>query len=311
MDTKNDVFLVSSVNQRVINGVAESLAPWAKGARVLVLAYPCHAYAVDTKGACLPANASASFDAKSDRLTAYRPLSWTPSCQNAILMRNAHSKEHRENYVRQRTLEDQIARLKESLQGELILNEQLGEKLGNMENMTKHASKASERLRKHKQDVAATSCVLLSELHHLESEIVTVKGQVEELSSELALVDLELQTVRSEKGSNDAKLAALEYDVGLLVQVAMQCFHYFMYDRFTSPYMQQHICIKNGVEHFPLCILAGFPRLVALCDGDVDVIRFACGCLGFDVSEDTVALGSYRASHATVRSDAITVGCVA
>ena len=75
--------------------------------------------------------------------------------------------------------------------------------------------------------------------------------------------------------------------------IAIQCHHYFTYDRYTSEHMRKHIipCTDGDLlERFPLRVLADFPRIKKMCVGDIALVSRACRLLKLQVHDDMVTL---------------------
>ena len=72
-----------------------------------------------------------------------------------------------------------------------------------------------------------------------------------------------------------------------LVKVAVQCAHYFQYDRFSNEFMRGSLVHDGATEGIRLATLLEFPRMRVLCEGDINMLRAACTLLEHVRVDDT------------------------
>ena len=274
-DCCNINFFVSSVDASVMDAVTAALAPWAKGAVALVLGFPTNAYAIREDGRPIHHSEKARLAAIADQgAVAYTPYRWNQRCTDILTARIAH---FHLAYTKSRTAlqvyEDGVKErdaLKCSLQSELARTESLEKEV---ESLTRRARRieAAHRKRCDDRDKAAA--------HAMKATIAT-------LARELEGAD-EMAVGRQNGESPASELPDDDIADSVVLRVALQCRHYFAYDRFSSEHMRKQIAWIDGEECFPIAALAAFPRMVELCGGDAKLIVRACRLLELRVRDET------------------------
>ena len=306
-DATNVRMLVSSVGKDAIGKIASTLAPWARNAWVIVLAFPNHAYAIDTRGTPIAASVSTKFcTLKDDAKLTYVPYKWSNTCNFVISMRMAHFmlsfKKCRVVNEMLTEMERNLAELKRALQSELESNEVLKKREKSMSDAHKsivydkrvechRSSIIKKALARELTDVERVNGKLRSVVTELQSQNAQLRDETAELRAALA----ENATLRRENASL-RKTADDADQAQLILKVAIQCHHYFTYDRYNSLHMRQNIYVEDGREKLPLRVLSSFPRLVSMCNGNIDIIKSACDLLDIKVDGNSSVLleGAFR-----------------
>lgn len=300
-DATNMHLLVSSVDSNVIDRVASTLVPWAKGAWIIVLAFPHHAYAIDIGGKAIVSPVNSKFAAiDPNTRISYIPYKWPQACNFAISMRMAN---FCLAYKKCRTygdivadLEKECATLKASLQSELEINEMLASRAQKREKKLLDAQRATQKSVNAHGRLAALECQRTATVE------TTFAHELRAMEHDNAGLCAENGRLRKEMSSLESRIELLglnahkrnKFTTETVLQVALQCHHYFTYDRFSSSHMRKHIVAENGREELPIGVLSSFPRLIAICDGDVDVIKAACRLLHVRVEGGSVIISSIR-----------------
>lgn len=285
LEPTNAHMLVSSVERAVLDRIASTLAPWAKSAWVIVLAYPNHAYAIDMRGKPMSSETRATSAAlREPTQLSYIPYRWSSGCEYAISTRMAHFmpafKRCRVSHALVASLRADVAALKESLQSELTSNERLTMREKSLVDARK--SIALDR-RTEARCASIANKALARELADVERELFErCAGYAAELAALRSDVAAQTTVARTPLTSEEREKTVV------VLKVAVQCHHYFTHDRFSSTHMRLHILVEQGRETLPLSVLASFPRLMTMCGGDLAIIRSACDVLHMQVVNDRV-----------------------
>jgi hypothetical protein len=277
---ENRSFVVSSIGTETMTPLARAFAGAnirAAKVKIIVLLFPHHICAADERGRAITiANATGEPVVLAHRRV-FKPLVWNDHLNDTI---NARLQMRPTMEIMQRQANDGLAlaslkiKMGEELVREEAENAQLAAVNRKLATTTRRLNEALERvnaLEKKKKALGDALQCMYKTAKALRSEMQTTRHSVDELLSTHA---------RESSAVNTSLLAQL-------VRVAVQCAHYFQYDRFSNEFMRGSLIHDGATEGIRLATLLEFPRMCVLCEGDINMLRAACTLLEHVRVDDT------------------------
>lgn len=275
-DDDNSSFTISSMSLEAIRSVTEAFAPSSMRhhakVKVLILLHPHHLCAGDEAGRCISNSNDMSIALDSSRRT-FSALVWSTTMQEIIRGRMIHRPVMQVMY-------------KSTMHGQDIevLRTKLGDELIQHENTKMELEKVRLLLEGERK-----------QLKHLESKKKLLEASVSKMHHGLCAIRDEFQHMRRATTKlltlHSTEIKAVDTTLlAQLVRVAVQCAHYFRFDRFSSAHMRRSlITSEEGVEGISFATLLLFPRMRDMCVGDSTMLRTACALLDdVRIDKDTV-----------------------
>lgn len=276
---QNGSFVVSSIGTETMTPLARAFAGAnirAAKVKIIVLLFPHHICAADAHGRAITIATKEEPIVLAQRRV-FKPLVWSEHLDETI---KARLQMRPTMEIMQRQANDGLAlaslkmEMGEQLVREEAENAQLAAVNRKLATTTRRLEGAVERvnaLEKKNKLLEAALQGMCKTAKALRSEMESTRHSVREL----------LSTHGRESSAVNTSLLTQ------LVKVAVQCAHYFQYDRFSNEFMRGSLVHDGATEGIRLATLLEFPRMRVLCEGDINMLRAACTLLEHVRVDDT------------------------